>query len=194
MGLGPAPLEDSNDLDFKPDITLRDGEIVRGRDWSLQAIATPGHMANHMCFALDGDEALFSGDHIMAWSTSIVAPPDGNMQDYIHSLRKIENVDWHMIWPAHGGPITNPHTTIAAHLQHRLSREQQIIDVLANGPQSIMQIVKKMYAHLPTDMHGAAALNVFAHLQDLCERGVTSAAPNVSFEATYTSNQTAFGF
>ena len=193
-GDGPAPLEDSNDLTFKPDHALRDGETVRGRDWALQAIATPGHMANHMCFALDGDEALFSGDHIMAWSSSIVAPPDGDMQAYIQSLHKIAAIDWKTIWPAHGGPIVSPQKTIAAHIAHRLAREKQITNCLSESPKKIMPIVEAIYTHLPLEMHGAAALNVFAHLQDLCARGVTSAAPDVSFEATYTSNQSAFVF
>ncbi|MES2906183.1 MAG: MBL fold metallo-hydrolase [Pseudomonadota bacterium] len=189
-----APLEASNDLTFAPDHQLQDGETISRQGWTLEAIATPGHTANHMCFALVEDQALISGDHIMAWSTSIIAPPDGAMQPYMQSLHKIAARDWQTIWPGHGGPIRDPAKTIAATLAHRHAREAQILAALKDGPLAIFPIVEKIYTHLEKNMHGAAALSVFAHLEDLATRGIVTAQPDISLNAVYTSNQRSFSF
>jgi glyoxylase-like metal-dependent hydrolase (beta-lactamase superfamily II) len=188
-----APLEASNDLSFEPDRTLSDGEKLAGSGFTLEAIATPGHTANHMAFALN-DEQLFSGDHIMAWSTSIVAPPDGSMHAYVDSLKKIAAREWGVIWPGHGGPIHDAALTITRTIAHRERRERQIMAALKSGPLSVFAIVEKIYTHLDKPMHGAASLSVFAHLEDLCARGYVDANPGVTLSAIYSTNQRSFGF
>jgi glyoxylase-like metal-dependent hydrolase (beta-lactamase superfamily II) len=188
-----APLEASNDLSFAPDKTLRDGEIISGGGFRLEAVATPGHTANHMAFALNDDQ-LLSGDHLMAWSTSIIAPPDGSMHAYVESLKKIAGREWSVIWPGHGAPIHDAAHMIAGTIAHRELREKQIMAALKSGPLSIAAIVEKIYTHLEKPMHGAAALSVFAHLEDLCDRGYVDANPGVTLSALYSGNQRSFSF
>jgi glyoxylase-like metal-dependent hydrolase (beta-lactamase superfamily II) len=188
-----APLEASNDLDFNPDYILGDGEIVSGSGFTIEAIATPGHTANHMVFVLNGDE-LFSGDHLMAWSTSIIAPPDGSMHAYMDSLRKIAAREWQTVWPGHGGPIRDAARVIKGTIAHREQREAQIVQALKEGPLSITALVEKIYTHLERPLHGAAALSVFAHLEDLCARGFVDAKPAVTLSAIYSANQRSFSF
>lgn len=187
IGCAPLALSDdgpradaSFDHDYAPDRTLADGDSVRGQGWTLTAVATPGHTSNHLCFALNdtgGAEtgALFSGDHVMGWSTSIVSPPDGNMTDYMASLDKLQTRDDRVYYPGHGDPVTNPRRLVRGMIGHRKQREGQILRLLAAEPCTIPQMVEKMYAGIDPRLLPAAERSVLAHLIDLRQRGSVSA-------------------
>ncbi len=182
MALGEInKLDASNDLDYRPDRLLADGEVWRGAGFSLRAVATPGHTMNHVCFELVEEKALFTGDHIMGWSTSIVAPPDGAMRLYMDSLEKLRAFDHDVYWPGHGGPVSQPQRFLRALLHHRRAREKSILAALAAGPLQAPEIVEKVYEKLDPRLKGAAALSTFAHLEDLCARGLvrTDGAPRL---------------
>ncbi|MBY5708095.1 MBL fold metallo-hydrolase [Rhizobium leguminosarum] len=179
------PFSESSDLSFVPDITLSDGQTLSGDGWSLRAVLTPGHTANHAAFALEGREILISGDHVMAWSTSIVAPPDGSMADYMASLdRLIERQD-RLLLPGHGGPVTEPASFLRALKAHRLKREQAVLARIRAGDRGIAEMVKAIYRDTDPKLHGAAALSVLAHIEDLLERGEIAADGPPSLAATY---------
>ncbi|HUO54686.1 MAG TPA: MBL fold metallo-hydrolase [Rhodoblastus sp.] len=183
MALGEInKLDASNDLDHRPDRALNDGDLWRGAGFSLRAIATPGHTMNHVCFELVEEKALFTGDHIMGWSTTIVAPPDGAMRLYLDSLEKLRAYDHAIYWPGHGGPVTQPQRFLRALLHHRRARERSILAALDAGPLITPDIVEKVYEKLDPRLKGAAALATFAHLEDLCARGLvqTEGAPQLS--------------
>lgn len=172
-------MDASGDRDFAPDVALADGEVVSGNGWTLEGVFTPGHCANHMAFSLREENTLLSGDHVMAWSTSIVAPPDGSMGDYMASLAKLRARDEALFWPGHGGPVKDPQRFMRALAHHRLQREAAIIRRLGAGDSLIPDIVAAIYEGLDPRLKGAAALSVFAHIEDLVERGVvtTDGAP-----------------
>ncbi len=163
-------LDAANDLDYRPDRILADGEILAGPGYVLRAIATPGHTMNHLCFELAEEKALFTGDHIMAWSTSIVAPPDGAMRPYLNSLELLRGCDHSVYWPGHGGPVAQPQRFLRALLHHRRAREISILAALVQGPLAIPDIVAKVYEKLDPRLNGGAALTTLAHLEDLCAR------------------------
>ncbi|OBZ92943.1 beta-lactamase [Pararhizobium polonicum] len=170
------PFAESSDMDFAPDIALVDGETVSGDGWSLTALMTPGHTANHAAFALGdagGKETgiVFSADHVMAWATSIVAPPDGSMTDYMASLEKLLGRDDRLYLPGHGGPVTEPAAFLRGLRAHRRMRERAVLERVRAGDTHIPEMVKVIYATTDPRLHGAAALSVFAHLEDLLERG-----------------------
>ncbi|MBP2235360.1 glyoxylase-like metal-dependent hydrolase (beta-lactamase superfamily II) [Sinorhizobium kostiense] len=165
------PFAESSDMTFAPDIALADGERIEGDGWSLIAVATPGHTANHMSFALEGTGILFSADHVMAWATSIVAPPDGAMADYMASLDKLLARDERFYLPGHGGPVTEPGSFVRALKAHRKMRERAVIERLRAGERRIPDIVTVIYASTDPRLHGAAALSVLAHIEDLVEQG-----------------------
>ncbi|HEY7385136.1 MAG TPA: MBL fold metallo-hydrolase [Beijerinckiaceae bacterium] len=167
-------LEASGDVDHAPDEALREGEAVAGAGWTLQAVETPGHLANHLCFALPEENALFSADHVMAWSTSVVAPPAGSMRDYMASLEKLMRRGERIYWPGHGGPVRQPQPYVAALIAHRQRREAAILARLAAGDRTIAAMVPEIYEGLAPALHGAAALSVLAHLEDLVARGVVA--------------------
>jgi glyoxylase-like metal-dependent hydrolase (beta-lactamase superfamily II) len=167
-------LESSGDRDYAPDHELKDGDGLSGPGWSLTAVATPGHLANHLAFALPEERTLFSGDHVMAWSTSVVAPPDGSMQDYIASLEALRDRDETIYWPGHGGPVREPRRFVRALLHHRRQREASIVGRLAAGDRTIPEIVAAIYVGLRPALVGAAGLSVFAHLEDLVARGIAA--------------------
>ena len=167
-------LESSGDRDYAPDHELRDGDAVSGPGWRLAAVATPGHLANHLAFALPEERTLFSADHVMAWSTSVVAPPDGSMQDYIASLEALRDRNETIYWPGHGGPVREPQRFVRALLHHRRQREASIVNRLAAGDRTIPDIVAAIYVGLRPSLIGAAGLSVFAHLEDLVARGIVS--------------------
>jgi glyoxylase-like metal-dependent hydrolase (beta-lactamase superfamily II) len=170
---GEVPaLDASADRDHAPDRELLAGDAVRGPGWTLEALPTPGHTANHLAFVLPEENALFSGDHVMAWSTSIVAPPDGRMADYMASLALLMERGEQRYWPGHGGPVNQPARFVRALLQHRRQREAAILERLAAGDRFIRDIVPRLYAGVPKALHGAAGLSVYAHLEDLVERGL----------------------
>src|SRR5205085_6589124 len=143
------------DFDFRPDTVLTDGQEIGGDAWRLTAVATPGHTSDHFAFALAGTGLLFSGDHVMAWSTSIVAPPDGSMADYMRSLDKLLARPEDRYLPGHGGPVVNAHDYVAALKRHRRAREAAIVTRLAAGDTTIAQIVETVYAATDRGLHGA---------------------------------------
>ncbi|WFU48372.1 MBL fold metallo-hydrolase [Sinorhizobium terangae] len=165
------PFAESSDMDFMPDIALSEGQRVEGDGWGLTAVMTPGHTANHAAFALDGTGILFSADHVMAWATSIVAPPDGAMADYMASLEKLMQRDDRLYLPGHGGPVTDPGAFLRALRAHRKMRERSVLERIRAGDRKIPDMVKVIYASTDPRLHGAAALSVLAHLEDLVEQG-----------------------
>ena len=167
-------LEASADAEYRPDLELAEGHAVEGPGWRLGAVETPGHMANHVCFALPQERALFSADHVMAWSTSIVAPPDGSMSDFMASLEKLRGREEAVYWPGHGGPVKDPQRFVRALAHHRRQRETSILNRLAAGDRKIGEIVPAIYQGLAPPLRGAAGLSVFAHLEDLVARGVVA--------------------
>ncbi|WP_185985244.1 MBL fold metallo-hydrolase [Aureimonas mangrovi] len=167
-------LDAGADRGFAPDIRVGDGETVRFGASSFTAIATPGHAANHLAFALEGTPALFSGDHVMAWSTTIVAPPDGSMADYMASLDKLMARPESLYLPGHGAPLERPLPFMRALRSHRRMREAAILERLQSGDRTIPEIVAALYATTDRRLHGAAGLSVLAHLEDLVGRGLAA--------------------
>lgn len=168
---GEVRLEAGDDLGFKPDIEICNGLKVNGDGWTVEAIHTPGHTSNHMCYALHEENVLFSGDHIMGWSTSVVSPPDGHMGDYLASLEKILARKFERIIPTHGPVIEEPQVFVQAYIDHRLERERQICEALSDGLTQISDIVAKLYVDVDKRLHPAAAHSVLAHIIRLREIG-----------------------
>ncbi len=168
-------VEDEHDLGFVADENLCGGGTVAGPGWTFDAIPTPGHTSNHICYGLREENALFSGDHIMGWSTTVIVPPDGEMGDYYASLDKVAALNFSTLWPTHGPPITQPAPFIAAYKAHRLEREQQILTLLARGMSTIGEMVPVMYAAVDKRLHPAAAQSVLAHMIHLVRTGAVAA-------------------
>jgi glyoxylase-like metal-dependent hydrolase (beta-lactamase superfamily II) len=180
---GEAPrVEAANDLDFRPDHALADGEIVSGDGFALQGITTPGHTANHMAFALRGTDILFSGDHVMGWSTTIVSPPDGAMTDYMASLDKLARRAETTYLPGHGGAIREAPRFVAGLILHRKAREASILHRLSKGATDIATIVRAVYIGLDPRLTKAAGYSVLAHMEDLVARGAvaTEGPPSIN--------------
>ena len=167
--------EAASDTAFRPDIEVTDGQRISGPGWTLEAVATPGHASNHVCYALLEENVLFSGDHVMGWSTTVVSPPDGDMGDYYASLGKVEARDFAMLIPTHGPPVTEVRPFLAAYRLHRLDRERQILAELSGGPRRIVEMVPVMYAAVDPRLHPAAARSVLAHLIHLERSGIVAA-------------------
>jgi glyoxylase-like metal-dependent hydrolase (beta-lactamase superfamily II) len=171
------------DLSFSPDHRLADGETLSGPDWALTALHTPGHLGGHLCFAMA--DTLFTGDHIMGWSTSIIAPPDGDMAAYMTSMHRIAERPWRRCLPGHGAPIDHPAERIDDLIAHRRQREAQIRAALADGPSRIPHLTARIYHDIPRHLLAAAARNVFAHLIDLASRNLVTADPALHPDATF---------
>jgi glyoxylase-like metal-dependent hydrolase (beta-lactamase superfamily II) len=184
-------LDASADHEHVPDHLMQDGDRLQGNGYTLTALATPGHTMNHLCFALKEENVLLSGDHVMAWSTSIVAPPDGSMGAYMASLEKLRGRDETVFWPGHGGPVNDPQRYLRAIIGHRKMREASILTGLRNGERTIPALVNRLYEGLLPTLMGAAALSVFAHLEDLHDRGLVICEGAPSLEATYGAAQAA---
>jgi glyoxylase-like metal-dependent hydrolase (beta-lactamase superfamily II) len=178
-------LDASADMDFRPDVALADGEVVRGDGWTLEAVTTPGHTANHMAFAFREADLLFAGDHVMAWSTTIVAPPDGAMSDYMASLHKLARRSEPLYLSGHGAPVRDAQRHVQFLIRHRQSREASILHRLGKGAADIPSIVKAVYIGLDQRLIGAAALSVLAHMEDLVARGVVTTDGSPSISGTY---------
>ncbi|HXW41635.1 MAG TPA: MBL fold metallo-hydrolase [Xanthobacteraceae bacterium] len=178
-------LDASADLDFRPDIALADREVVSGRGWTIEAVTTPGHTANHMVYALKESALIFSGDHVMAWSTSIVAPPDGAMSDYMASLEKLARRSEPVYLPGHGGAVREAPRFVASYIRHRQGREVSILRRLAKGAAGIPTLVRAIYIGIDPRLVGAAGLSVLAHLEDLVARGVVATEGTPSIGGTY---------
>ena len=182
VGCAPLAIADDGpradaafDFDYAPDRVLTDGEQIEAGGWALEAVATPGHTSNHLCFALAGEGVLFTGDHVMGWSTTVIAPPDGDMTRYFASLDKLLQRDDAIYFPAHGPAVDKPHSHVRALIAHRRMREKQILSKLGEGTIEIPAMVASMYADVDPRLHGAAGRSVLAHLQDLERRGLVRA-------------------
>lgn len=178
VGCAPLVLSDDGpradagfDASYAPDHVMADGESVSGPGWTLTAIHTPGHTSNHLCFALAEEKALFTGDHVMGWSTTVVAPPDGDMADYMASLQKLLTRDDAIYHPTHGEPVNDPQRFVKHLLGHRRQRETQVMRAIGEGLVTIPQMVAAMYAMVDKRLHPAAGRSVLAHLIDLERRG-----------------------
>jgi glyoxylase-like metal-dependent hydrolase (beta-lactamase superfamily II) len=167
---GPK-VEAGGDMDFVPDIRVKDGEVLRGAGFTFACVHTPGHTSNHMCFALDEEKALFTGDHVMGWSTTVVTPPDGDMADYIASVGKLERRGDRVLYPTHGAPVSDPGPFLAAYREHRLDRERQVLQSIAAGRDTIAAMVAHIYAEVDVRLHPAASRSVLAHLIKLEREG-----------------------
>lgn len=181
IGCAPLVLSDDGpradagfDPTYNPDAILADGEALTGPGWTLRAIATPGHTSNHLCFALEEEKALFTGDHVMGWSTTVVSPPDGDMAAYMASLALLMDRDDAIYYPAHGKPVDNPKRLVRGMMGHRKQREGQILRLLERGVELIPDMVAEMYKGIDKRLHGAAGRSVLAHLIDLRDRGIVS--------------------
>lgn len=165
---GDEEHKETIDTDFVPDVAVTDGEtFIATPEFSLTAVATPGHTSNHMCVAFAEENALFTGDHIMGWSTTVVSPPDGDMTDYMASLQKVIHRNDSILWPTHGGPVREPQPFLHAYAAHRYERERQIIQQLELGPRTIHDIVEVLYAEVPQPLHKPARRSVWSHLRKL---------------------------
>jgi glyoxylase-like metal-dependent hydrolase (beta-lactamase superfamily II) len=181
VGCAALALDDSGpradaafDTDYTPDRVLADGEVITGDGWALEAVATPGHTSNHLCFALPQANALFTGDHVMGWSTTVVSPPDGDMAAYMTSLDKLIRRDDAIYYPAHGDPVEQPQRFVRGLAGHRKQREGQILRLLTEGERAITNMVEKMYVGIDPRLHPAAGRSVLAHLIDLETRGLVA--------------------
>lgn len=171
----PGGLDEAEDPDFSPDVILKDGHRISGPGWTLETMATPGHASNHLAFALIEENALFSGDHVMGWSTTVVAPPDGDMGAYMQSLERVMARGFQTLWPTHGAPVTDVAPFLEAYRAHRLEREAQILARLEAGDRTIAEMVPVLYAATDSRLWPAASLSVLAHLIDLVRRGIVEA-------------------
>ena len=168
--------------DFTPDVPLCDGERLAGEGWALVALHTPGHAPDHLCFALEGTRLLFSGDHVMGWNTSVVAPPEGNMRAYLRSLELLLGRDDGGYLPGHGGQVEDPQRLVRAYLLHRRLREQAILECIRGGSSSVRDIVPVIYKGLDPRLLNAASLSVLAHVEHLIERGLVTCGSPPSFD------------
>jgi glyoxylase-like metal-dependent hydrolase (beta-lactamase superfamily II) len=181
LHIGEAPRLEGADREFVPDYALADGAVVEGDGWALEAVATPGHTANHMAYALKGTDVLFSGDHVMAWSTPVVAPPDGAMSDYMASLDKLARRSETIYFPGHGGAVKDAPQFVRHFIRHRKARAEAILHKLAAGEADVPALVQAIYVGLDPRLARAAGLSVLAHLEDLVARGrvATDGAPAI---------------
>jgi glyoxylase-like metal-dependent hydrolase (beta-lactamase superfamily II) len=186
LHVGEAPrLEASNDIDFHPDRALADGEVVSGGGWTIEAVTSPGHTANHMAFAFKEGKLLFSGDHVMAWATPVVAPPDGAMSDYMRSLEKLARRPEQIYLPGHGGAVRDAPRFVQHYISHRRGREHSILGRLGEGAADVPTLVRSIYIGLDPRLVKAAGLSVLAHLEDLVTRGLVRTDGPPSIESHY---------
>lgn len=178
-------LDEEEDEAFVPDAVLTGGERISGDGWTLSALATPGHASNHMAFALEDENALFCGDHAMGWSTTVVAPPDGDMADYMASLDRVIEAGFDTLWPTHGAPVMHPEPFLVAYRAHRLEREAQVVARLAAGDRTIAEMVPALYAAVDQRLWPAASLSVWAHLIKLVREGRAISEGEPTLAATY---------
>jgi glyoxylase-like metal-dependent hydrolase (beta-lactamase superfamily II) len=182
---GIPGIEEGGDWDFVPDIVVKDGDQIIGSGWRFEAVHTPGHTSNHLCFALSDQGTLFSGDHVMGWSTSVIAPPDGNMAAYMASLDKLLVRNDTVYWPTHGPAITEPKEHVRAFIAHRREREAGVIACLQAGIGQIDAMVERLYVGLNPNLKRAAGRSLLAHLIDLIGRGAVSSEGTPTLYATY---------
>ena len=182
---GSGHFEEGSDIEFTPDVTLRHGDLIEGEGWTLEALHTPGHTSNHMCYALHEDNAIFTGDHVMCWATTVIAPPDGNMTQYMKSLELMLARNEDTYWPTHGTCITNVKHYVQSTIQHRLNREQQILECLERGYSDIRLMVPRIYTTVDKRLYPAAAQSVLSAMIRLLDTGRVSCDRRPSIEAQY---------
>ena len=183
---GDVTLDAAGDHQFHPDVMVEHGDIIEGSGWELESVFTPGHCSNHMAFALNEESTLFCGDHVMAWSTPVIAPPDGHMADYFSSLRTLIARDQDRLYlPGHGPAKQHPQRFARAFLTHRQMREKAVLQHIASGERSIMGVVEKVYAGINPKLHAAAALSTLAHVEHLIEQNLVRAHGELSLETDY---------
>ena len=180
-----VPVEEGGDMDFVPDERVVDGQVIEGGDWSVECVYTPGHTSNHMCFALREAKTLFTGDHVMGWSTSIISPPDGDMAAYMASLDLLLERDDEFYWPTHGPVIDDPKTHVRAFIEHRREREAQILNCIDDGVGQIGEMVPLMYKDTPEFMYPAAARSVYAAIEYLVSKNELIAIAEMNLEGTF---------
>jgi glyoxylase-like metal-dependent hydrolase (beta-lactamase superfamily II) len=178
-------VEEGADFAFVPDVRTGHGDVLTGKNFEIEAVHTPGHCSNHLCFQLKSEKLLFSGDHVMGWSTSVISPPDGNMVDYLRSLNLLLGRDDVRYLPTHGPAIEDPKPLVAAFIAHRHAREAQILECLASGPSTIQDMVPKMYAAVAKQLYPAAARSVYAHVLHMLQTGKLATDEAPSLTATY---------
>jgi glyoxylase-like metal-dependent hydrolase (beta-lactamase superfamily II) len=181
---GEVKLEAGHD-NFIPDVTVEAGDRVAGPGWTLEAIHTPGHTSNHVCYALAEETALFTGDHVMGWSTTVITPPDGDMGDYLRSLEAVRARGFATLWPTHGPPVTEPEPFLVAYAAHRLAREAQVVTELAAGKTRIKDMVPRLYASVDRRLWPAAAHSVLAHMLELVKTGRAASDGAPGMESDY---------
>ncbi|MEM7406825.1 MAG: MBL fold metallo-hydrolase [Pseudomonadota bacterium] len=164
-------VDEGGDMDFDPDFRVDDGDVIEGDGWTVECLHTPGHTSNHICFGLREESALFSGDHVMGWSTSIVSPPDGDMGDYLRSLHKLLGREDLHYWPTHGPRVDGPRRLVRAFIEHRRARDAQILACLGDNVREIREMVPRMYQGVATALYPAAARSVLAHLVEMVADG-----------------------
>lgn len=182
LGLAPRGRE-AAEYGFQP--PPADGEAISGPGWTLRALHTPGHASNHVCYGLEEERALFSGDHVMGWSTTVIAPPDGDMDDYLASLDKVVGGGFEVLWPTHGPPVERPAKFLRAYKAHRLQREERVLAHLKHGPACVRDMVAALYAEIDPRLHPAAARTVAAHLLRLEKYGRAAREGEAPLEALW---------
>ncbi len=182
---GDAALDAGGDAAFEPDVRLRHGDVLEGPGWTLESVYTPGHCSNHMSFALREEKALLCGDHVMGWSTSVVAPPDGNMGDYMASLAMLLERDETVYWPSHGPEIRDPVRLVRGLISHRKMREAAILARIREGDRTIAAMMPKLYTDLDPRLHAAAAMSVLAHIEHLMAQGRVVSGGGPALDAEY---------
>ncbi len=180
-----VPVEEGGDMEFQPDLLVRDGDVLTGDGWSVECVYTPGHTSNHMCYQLREGRMLFTGDHVMGWSTSIISPPDGDMGAYFASLEKLLNRDDSAYWPTHGPMVDDPKTLVRAFVKHRQDREEQILHCVEQGVHLIQNMVPRIYVELPEFMYPAAARSVLASVEHMVANGLLATEGRVQLAARY---------
>ena len=171
----PVKIEETTDYDFDPQVRVTTGDVAAAGDgWTIAAVHTPGHTSNHLCFALAEEQALFTGDHIMGWSTTVIGPPDGDMRAYFESLQLVRGRDDRTFWPTHGSPVTDTRPFLDAFIAHRLDREAQVLAAVRSGQTSISEMVTVLYAGVREELHKPAGRSVLAHLVKLVDDGVVA--------------------
>lgn len=172
---GEPKVEETLDLAFQPDVRVADGEVAAAGDgWTLRAVHTPGHTSNHLCFWFEEQRALFTGDHIMGWSTTVIGPPDGNMRDYFTSLDRVLALEPSVLWPTHGSPVTEPRPFIEAFVQHRLDREAAVLATVRAGTTLVPEMVRQLYVGVDEKLYKPAGRSVLAHLIKLVDDGLVT--------------------
>ncbi|MCP5179569.1 MAG: MBL fold metallo-hydrolase [Pseudomonadales bacterium] len=178
-------VEEGGDMEFAPDHKVVHGQIIDGDGWSIECVYTPGHTSNHLCFQLRSSRSLFTGDHVMGWSTSIISPPDGDMAAYMDSLRLLLDRDDSIYWPTHGPAIEQPKPHVEAFIAHRLERQAQIVECMRKGVTRITDMVPRMYLDTPEFMYPAAGRSVFAALEYMVSTGVAETDGEPTLEGEY---------